>query len=236
MTLSRRHTLALAPGALLAAGPRARAAPAPEGKGLVLRNVGSWNRAPDFEATLANLGIPFESRSAAAIADLDLARYRLVIIPGAQWKTGFYKSYAASAARFDRYVSEGGVLALELNGAEDDGLPLPRGVTIVKNAATDNTIVLPGHPVVQPMGGKPIHANFASHGYLRDVPPDALVLVTESADGPGKPTFVEYSYGAGRVLAACQCFHDQDHSGRGPMMRTLVTYAADRHWYAPPRK
>ena len=47
-----------------------------------------------------------------------------------------------------------------------------------------------------------------------------------------RPTFVEYSCGTGRVLAACQCFHDQDGSGRGSMMDPLITYAAEREWYS----
>jgi len=62
------------------------------------------------------------------------------------------------------------------------------------------------------------------------------VLVTETTDDKpdmSKPTFVEYKHGAGRVIAACQCFHDQDHSGRGPMMETLLDYAGERKWYSP---
>ena len=48
-----------------------------------------------------------------------------------------------------------------------------------------------------------------------------------------KPTFIEYKHGAGRVIAACQCFHDQDGSGRGILMETAISYAADRQWYVP---
>jgi hypothetical protein len=47
------------------------------------------------------------------------------------------------------------------------------------------------------------------------------------------PTFVEYSYGSGRVIAACQCFHDRDGSGRGPLMATAIEYAAVKRWFLP---
>jgi hypothetical protein len=47
-----------------------------------------------------------------------------------------------------------------------------------------------------------------------------------------RPTFVEYSHGKGRVIAACQCFHDQDNSGRGPLMATVLHYAATKPWMA----
>jgi hypothetical protein len=124
---------------------------------------------------------------------------------------------------------------LELNGAEQDGITLPRGVTMVPHGSLDNTILVPNHPILVPMGGQHIRANSSSHGYLDGVPEDALFLVAETVDGQAdltKPTFVEYAHGAGRVIAACQCFHDQDRSGRGPMMDTLIQYAAGRKWFA----
>jgi hypothetical protein len=99
----------------------------------------------------------------------------------------------------------------------------------------ENTITLPTHPIVTPLGGRPIRANLASHGYLSGVPADAIVLATEAVDGEpalDKPTFIEYPSGKGRVLAACQCFHDRDNSGRGPLMQTVLTYAAEKKWYA----
>jgi hypothetical protein len=107
---------------------------------------------------------------------------------------------------------------------------------MISHGAVDNEILLPKHPIVISRRGKPIHANFASHGYLRNIPNTALVLATESSAGQAdedKPTFVEYASGKGRVIAACQCFHDRDQSGRGPLMKTLLTYGLERHWYTP---
>jgi hypothetical protein len=169
------------------------------------------------------------------MGNTDLSLYRVVIIPGAQSRTDFYRQYAAHAERFDRYVTNGGTLVLELNGAENDGIVLPRGINMVKHGSRENTILVPGHPILTPLGGLSIRANFASHGYLEGVPQDALVLVAETTDGQAdtnKPTFVEYAHGAGRVIAACQCFHDQDGSGRGPLMDTVIDYAVETNWLA----
>jgi len=212
------------------------AADAATNKVLVFRNVPSWNRSPDFEDTLIDLAHDFEVKPSSLMGTTDLSAYRLIVIPGAQWKTDFYQTYAANAARFNRYVSNGGVLVLELNGAENDGIPLPRGVNLVRHGATENSILLNQHPVVTAFGEKLIHANYASHGYLADVPKDALVIATESTGGESdatRPTFVEYSFGKGRVIAACQCFHDRDNSGRGAMMQPLLSYATERKWYTP---
>ena len=127
-------------------------------------------------------------------------------------------------------------LKSEGGGAERDGITLPLGVTMEKNGAKDNALALPKHPILEPLGGAPIHANYASHGYLANVPKGALVLATEMADGKplaDRPTFIEYPVGAGRVIAACQCFHDRDNSGRGILMETTITYASEKKWYAP---
>jgi len=203
----------------------------PPTKALVFRNVRSWRRKVDFEEVLTDLGYKFDVRSSTEMAGTDLTPYGFVIIPGAQWQDDYYRHYAENAARFDRYVTNGGTLVLELNGAERDGIPLPRGVSMVSHGATDNVISLPDHPILTPLAGRPIHANYASHGYLEGVPKDAIVLVTEM-EAP-KPTFIEYACGRGRVIAACQCFHDQDGSGRGPLMPTVISYAAEREWFSP---
>lgn len=203
---------------------------------LIFRNVRSWGRKPDFEEALTELGFKYDVKLSAEMGATDLSSYAFVIIPGAQWKEDFYHQYADNAAVFDRYVTNGGTLVLELNGAERDGITMPLGVTMEKNGATDNALTLPLHPILEPLGGRPIHANYASHGYLANVPKGALVLATEMAEGkplPDRPTFVEYPCGKGRVIAAAQCFHDRDNSGRGILMETTITYAAEKKWYVP---
>jgi hypothetical protein len=202
---------------------------------LIFRNSRSWNRKPDFEEALTELGYKYDVKLSAEMASTDLSSYAFVIIPGAQWKDDFYNQYADNAAVFYRYVTNGGTLVLELNGAERDGITLPLGVTMEKNGAKDNALSLPQHPILEPLGGQPIHASYASHGYLANVPKDALVLATEMAEGKplsDRPTFVEYPCGKGRVIAACQCFHDRDNSGRGILMETTITYAAEKKWYS----
>ena len=204
---------------------------------LVFRDKPSWNRSPDFEDTAAGMNIESEVKPSLEMGSTDFSKYRFIVIPGSQTED-FYHLYAAHAAQFDRYVTNGGTLVLELNGAEGNSFVLPRGVSMVKHGSKENTILIPMHPVVTPMGNRVIRASFASHGYLAGVPKEAMVLIAESTDGKAdntKPTFVEYAHGKGRVLAACQCFHDRDNSGRGPMMETLVSYAAEKHWFVPPK-
>jgi hypothetical protein len=228
---------------VVTAEPKAAASPVlpttnGPGKILVFRSVPSWNRNLDFEDTLSALAIEFEVNAPEEMRTADLSLHPVIIIPGSQGRGDFYPAYTANADRFDRYVTNGGTLVLELNGAENDAIPLPRGVNMVKHGAKDNTILLPDHPIFVSFGGKTIHANYASHGFLNGVPSDAIILAVESANEAeaGKPTFVEYSYGAGRVIAACQCFHDQDRSGRGILMENVINYAAEKKWFSPKQR
>ena len=207
------------------------------GKMLILRNIPSWNRSPDFEDASRTLKLPFDVRPSSEIKNLRLADYRVIVTPGAQWETGYYADFAQAARAFDEYVQAGGVLLLELNGAENEGITLPGGATMRRHQGFENLIVLPAHPAVAPLAGKPkIAANLASHGYLSAVPVNALVLATVTADGrtadQTKPTYVEYAHGKGRVIAACQCFHDRDESGRGPLMPAALKYAMAGQWHA----
>lgn len=213
-------------------------APAVNRNGLVFRNQPSWNRNPDFEDVLTTEGLKFDLKESSEMQGADLTPYGFVIIPGSQDRD-FYKDYADNAVKFARYVTAGGTLVLELNGAEGTGIILPGGVTMMKHGALDNLIALPNHPILAPYAGKKIHANYASHGFLENLPVGTMVLVTEMMDdqpAPDRPTFVEYSYGKGRVLAACQCFHDRDKSRRGILMPSLLSYAAEKEWYKPAKQ
>lgn len=203
---------------------------------VIFRNNRSWNRKPDFEEALAELGHKYDVRKSAEIGTTELSNYHTVIIPGSQRKDDFYGQYMENAELFNRFVTNGGTLLLELNGAERANIPLPRGVMMVPHGAKDNAIILTNHPLVDPLGGQPIHANYASHGYLEGVPQDALILAAEldgATPAMTRPTYVEYKHGKGRVIAACQCFHDQDGSGRGILMEAAIVYVADRQWYTP---
>ena len=152
----------------------------------------------------------------------------MIIIPGQQ-NSDYYNDYISNVQRFDEFVSKGGTLLLELNGATRSSILLPRGVSIEPNPAIENAILKSEHPIFLPLSGKRLmRARYASSGYLRDVPSDALILAAE-AEGTDtfadRPTFIEYAYGKGRVIAALQCFHDRDGSGRGPLMESVISYA-----------
>ena len=202
---------------------------------LVFRNRPSWNRLTDFENVLVELGCNYEQRESSTMADLDLSPYSVIIITGGQ-HSDYYEDYVSNAERFDEYVAGGGILVLELNWAENSSIMLPRGVTVAPHPALENAILESDHPIFFPFSGKRlIWARHSSSGYLQDVPDDALILAVETngVDAlPDRPTFIEYLYGKGWVIAGFQCFHDQDGSGRGPLMESVISYALTKSWAA----
>ena len=206
------------------------------GNFLVFRNTSSWGRKTDFENVLIELGCKYEQRASSTMANLDLSSYDVIIIPGEQ-NSDYYKDYVSNIERFDVYVAKGGTLVLELNGAEKNkSIRLPHGVTIAPHWAIENKILASNHPIFLPLSGKHlIRARYASNGYLQNIPDNAYVLAVE-AEGTDtftdRPTFIEYTYGKGRVIAASQCFHDQDDSGRGPLLESVISHALTKSWAA----
>ena len=204
------------------------------GKFLVFRNNPSWNRQTDFENVLHMFSYSYELRESNTMTNVDLSLYDVIIVPGAQ-RIEYYNDYVLNIKRFNDYVKNGGTLLLELNGAKNyESIILPHDVTLESHKALENTILEPDYPIFLPLVGKPlIQARYASSGYLKNVPYDALILSVESEETnvfKDRPTFIEYSFGKGRVIAAFQCFHDRDDSGRGPLMESVISYAASKSW------
>jgi CubicO group peptidase (beta-lactamase class C family) len=195
---------------------------------LMFRNNPSWGRHTDFENVLAELDYNYELRESNSMSDIDLSSYDVIIIPGGQ-RNEFYEDYVIHTEKFDNFVSNGGTLILELNGAEEIVNELPRGITLSPNKAIENAILKSDHPIFLPLSGKPlIKARYASMSYFKNVPSDALILAAEAEESESlndRPTFIEYTYDKGRVIAASQCFHDRDDSGRGPLMESVISYA-----------
>jgi hypothetical protein len=98
------------------------AASMPASRVLDVRDIASWNRIPDFEAKLGDLGYAPATIESAEMATMDLSQYSLIVIPGAQRQTAFHGDFAKAADRFDRFVQSGGTLLLEVNGAESEGI------------------------------------------------------------------------------------------------------------------
>ena len=109
----------------------------------------------------------------------------------------------------------------------------------VADPSTYTTRFATPHSYVRDSNLAVVEAQYASHGYLTDLPKVVQVLGVEVAPNSTivksqllRPTFAEYGLGqsSGRDLAACQCFHDRDGSKRGALMTSTLEYCLEQAW------
>jgi len=129
----------------------------------------------------------------------------LLIIEGDQ-PQDFYDIYTANKNAFDTFVNNGGVMfwvAADQGWAGGNFIStLPGSVTWIDNYESFNNITIFNHPITKNFPTQ-LEGNYASHGGFETNNNNIinnLVVYVEEASGL-LPTFIEYRYGYGRVLA-----------------------------------
>lgn len=195
---------------------------------LVLMDFYPWGTDAMFQILTAN-GIAFDIAGSSQLAGLDLSGYDTVFIAGDQ-PTSFYNAYNASFDLFEDYVANGGKLwvgaaAWGWNGGDFTGGRLPGGATVIGlDVEYENTIVDPSHPIMQSVPN-PVNGNAVSLTSFSNLPAGTNILAQGLLGG--RPTTIEYEYGAGRVLAFGQALeyafiYENGQAGR--MLENGVPY------------
>ncbi|MGH7726255.1 MAG: choice-of-anchor D domain-containing protein [Candidatus Eiseniibacteriota bacterium] len=170
---------------------------------LLVQDVLPWGR-PSNELALQANNIPYDVSGTLQLGSLDLSAYKVIIVSSDQ-TTQSYANLAAFEGLLAAFVSNGGRLefhaaAWGFNSGNAGLVTLPGGVEISLYYSTLNYIQLPNHALVVGLES-PIFGSSASHSYLSNVPPNANVILTDEVN---RPALVEYRYGRGKVIAACQ--------------------------------
>lgn len=152
------------------------------------------------------LDVEYSIHSSAEMATLPLPINKTVWIINDQPQS-FYDAYAASQARFDEFVEDGGTLLFEAcdegwnyGSLSDAGATLPGGVVSELIYDYNNTNVNPTHPMMENVDVS-LSGTYASHNYFTGLPANATILCEDTAGGA---TLVEYKVGLGRVVATGQ--------------------------------
>lgn len=145
--------------------------------------------------------IGFTKVGPSEMAEIDLAPYGLVVIPGLQ-SSSFYTAWNANLARFEDYVSAGGALWFSAAaGSYISPKPLvPGGVTCVSAEDNSNQVSSPSHPWVV-AAPEEIKGHPASLYSFNNLLPGSVVVTGNSLSGA---TLVDYRMGDGRVLITGQ--------------------------------
>lgn len=193
-------------------------AKAPPTKALLIQDILPWNKQTN-QKTLKELGIPYDVINSNQLFNINLQNYRFIIYSSDQYRS-YYQNIAANRNKINKYVFNGGVLVAHVAdyGWIDDtwnGLNiLPANVGHISHDVNENYLANniyindPSHPVVKGLPGNYFNSwSHSAHGIFTNVP-GGTNIVMESSDGDegDGPTYVDYKYGKGRVLATTQTF------------------------------
>jgi len=166
--------------------------------------------------------------SSSDLAETNLQPFKEIIIPSAQTQT-FYDNLFPNGSIYSglaSWVNAGGILSANLadcgwagggwpcGGTAETSYTFVGGVQKVQEFDNTNNIAASSHPVIAddlpcPSGNCAPIVNtgpytdiddwgWSSHGYFINLPAGSTVILTDSL---GNPVFVEYPYGAGKVIA-----------------------------------
>jgi len=164
---------------------------------------------PSNEEALDLYGIPYVVFSSNDFGRVDLTTFTKVVIASDQ-DQAFYNALDAYRWWFEDYARNGGLLEIH---AADWGWhgggwigSLPGGLEFANYYSDYVTIVDYTHPVVttpNPISDTELDYWSASvHGYFYTYPADSHIVIIE--DSTRQPVYLEFSYGAGLIVASSQ--------------------------------
>jgi len=178
---------------------------------LLIEDVLPW--AYDSDALALNqLGISYDLTHSVNLQSVNLAEYKFIILASDQ-PTSTYVNIANNIAQIDSYVSNGGIYVAHACDAgwhygDWTGYEiLPGGVTHVNYwhggyYSQFIEVVDPSSPIVTGLDSAYFQGwGYSTHGWFTNVPDGANIVMDT---GSSKPTYIVYSYGAGKVLATMQ--------------------------------
>lgn len=184
---------------------------------LILKDADAWGAGSAITDILEEIGFTqgegvnqYEVKGSDYIESVDSFDPRWVIIIEGDQTDEFYQTYQANAYKFDNFVAAGGTLfwiACDNGHNEGDFTgELPGGVTWRDYYDYYNDIVNPTHPLLEGFPtDRPLQGIYASHGGFNNLDEASIdnlvVFIREHSTAEKYPTYIEYRYGKGRVIA-----------------------------------
>jgi murein DD-endopeptidase MepM/ murein hydrolase activator NlpD len=193
---------------------------------LLIEDLLPWGKA-SIEGVFSELGVNYDLLHSWDLSTIDLNMYRFIVYPSDQ-PTSFYQNIQTNISKIESFVSVGGLLIAHVT---DAGWNLGdwRGLHILPGNVGHSTgwddqglfnqdleIADPSNAIIKgtPAGTVDIFAldpnyfdgwGYSTHGYLHNLPVDSNeVIRIQSGTGAGKPTYIDYDFGGGKVLATMQ--------------------------------
>jgi len=181
---------------------------------LIIKDVDPWDY-PANEMALQELNVSYDVITSAELSSVDLSRYKIVIVASDQY-TSTYNNLVSNRDKLADFVYRGGVLIAHacdcgwhVGSWTESWLPL--GVTKVNVYGQNLSIVDYTSLIVNgtPHGGRLTDSDldnwyYSTHGYFTNLPANARIIIGIASNPTEMPTYIEYSYGAGKILATMQ--------------------------------
>lgn len=174
---------------------------------LLVKDCNPWTTSAN-EKVLDELNVGWERIDSGALAETDLSDYSILVLPSTQ-PTQFYDNIIASKDAIESFVANGGVLVSHVFylgwPCETTNLPdtyLPQEVEIIFDANDEVMIRSPDHPIMDGIERRDLGELQANLSHFDNVPEDAEPLIWDHEND--RPSYIEYTHGAGLVLATGQ--------------------------------
>lgn len=174
---------------------------------LVIKDIDPWGK-PSNENALYELGISYDVVHSVNLATVDLCKYRFIMYASDQTQS-YYENLWANRVKIGDYVISGGLLLAHAcdwgwGGGEwsNDRPILPGGVTHFNAYLQYIHITDPEHCVVEGLDDAYFYGwGWSTHGYFTELLLDTNIVMVTDDD---KPTYIDYNYGRGKVMATMQ--------------------------------
>ncbi|NUU96020.1 hypothetical protein XO10_06950 [Marinitoga sp. 1135] len=202
---------------------------------VIFKDVDAWSEPSAVTDILDNIGFSegsgikqYEIKSSEDINNLNSFDSSWAIIIEGDQTGNFYDIYKTNMDKFNTFVSNGGTLFWIAcdngwNGGDFTGT-LPGGVTWRDYYDSYNEITNRTHPLLAGFPEESLVGNYASHGGFDNLSSadiiNPVVFIKEYSTNEKYPTYIEYRYGNGRVIASTS-----------PLEYYIGNLAGDSEWY-----
>lgn len=198
---------------------------------LIIEDYYPWN-VPANDWVLQEKGQSYDVINTSMIAGWDFAVHdNKIIIIASDQATWSYDNIIANEQKIADFVYNGGILLAHscdfgwYSGYWSTSF-LPQGVHHVNNYLQLLEIVDPTHPLLEGISDDQLDWwNYSTHGYFTNLPVGAKTIIQTTPSG--NPTYIEYKYGRGTVLATMQTIEwpFRGYAGTRQLLRNEIDYA-----------
>jgi len=179
---------------------------------LLIEDSYPWSKNSN-EQVLIEFGVSYDRIRSSSLNQADLSNYKFIMYSSSQSST-YYRNLEANLGKISKFVSDGGLLVAHCCDGGWGGADwrfnsiLPGDVTheMYRDSwsllSQNIYIANPDHPIADGLSNSMLcDWTYSTHGAFTNIPAGAEVIMTTDNE---KPTYIEYPYGKGKVLATMQ--------------------------------